>query len=367
MPMKLLPLVPRTSHALAAALALGFAVLAVPACAGDVPVPATAPAAKAEAPTDVVAEVAGKPITRAELEQSLAPQLAQLDRQRRGLLEQGLDRLVEDRILAAEAAARGITVDALVKAEIDDKAGEVTDADAKSFYDQNQARIGRPYDQIVPQIKQFLGQQKRQELRDQLVSSLRAKHNVRVLLEVDRAQVAEAGAPARGPADAPVVIIEFSDFQCPFCSRVLPAIAQVEKVYGDQVRFVYRQFPLSIHPNAQKAAEASLCANEQGKFWEMHDAMFADQGGLAVDGLKQKAAAIGLAADQFNTCLDSGKYAARVAADEADGQKAGVNGTPALFINGRFVSGAVPFDALAKIIDDELARKGITPKKAAAG
>jgi len=362
-----IPLAPKSPRAFAAALTLGLAMLAVPACAGEAPKAAAAPAAKAEAPTDVVAEVAGKPITRAELEESLAPQLAQLDRQRRGLLEQGIDRLVEDRILAAEAAARGIAVDALLQAEVEAKAGEVTDADARAFYDQNQARIGRPYEQIANQIKQYLGQQKRQDLRDQLVASLRPKYSARILLEVDRIEVAEAGAPARGPAGAPVVIIEFSDFQCPFCSRVLPAIAQVEKVYGDQVRFVYRQFPLNIHPNAQKAAEASLCANEQGKFWQMHDAMFGDQGALAVDQLKAKAAGLGLAADQFNACLDSGKFAAQIAADLSDGQKAGVTGTPALFVNGRFISGAVPFEALAKVIDDELSRKGIAPKKATAG
>jgi protein-disulfide isomerase len=350
----------------AAALALILAVaLAAPACAADAPKSA-APAAKAEAPTDVVAEVAGQPITRAQLEESLAAQLSQLDRQRRALLEQGLDRLVEERLLGAEAAARGITSEALLQAEVESKAGEVTDEEAKKFFDENQARINRPYDQILPQIKQYLAQNKRQELRDQLVAGLRLKHAARILLEVDRVEVAEAGSPARGPAGAPVVIIEFSDFECPFCSRVVPAIQEVEKTYGDQVRVVFRQFPLNIHPNAQKAAEASLCANEQGKFWELHDAMFAAQRELGVEQLKAKAAGLGLDAAAFGTCLDSGQFAARVAADLADGQKAGVTGTPAMFVNGRFVSGAVPFATLEKLIDDELSRKGIAPKKAAA-
>jgi predicted DsbA family dithiol-disulfide isomerase len=357
-----LQLAPRQAAAVVAILAVA---LAAPACAADAP-KAAAPAQKAESGADVVAEVAGQPITRAQLEESLAPQLSQLDRQRRALLEQGLDGLVEERLLDAEAAARGIPREALLQAEVESKAGEVTDAEAQAFYQENQARINRPYDQILPQIKQFLAQNKRQELRDRLVSGLRVKHSAKILLEVDRIEVAEAGSPSRGPAGAPVVLIEFSDFECPFCSRVVPAIQQVEKTYGEQVRVVFRQFPLNIHPNAQKAAEAALCADEQGKFWELHDAMFASQRELGVEQLKTKATGLGLDATRFNDCLDSGKLAARVASDLADGQKAGVTGTPAMFVNGRFISGAVPFQTLEKLIDDELSRKGIAPKKAAA-
>jgi protein-disulfide isomerase/uncharacterized membrane protein len=173
------------------------------------------------------------------------------------------------------------------------------------------------------------------------------------------------GGHVKGRPDAPVTIVEFSDFQCPYCSRVVPSIDKVLETYGDQVRVVFRQFPLnSIHPMAQKAAEASLCANEQGKFWELHDAMFANQKALGVDQLKTSAAGLGVNADQFNTCLDGGKYAPKVAADLAEGSTAGVSGTPAMFVNGRFLSGAVPFETLAGFIDDELRRKGITPKKA---
>ena len=203
--------------------------------------------------------------------------------------------------------------------------------------------------------------------RAALISDLRVKHRARVLLEVDRKEVAEAGSPAKGPVGAPVTIVEFSDFECPFCGRIVPTLKQVEEAYGDQVRVVFRQFPLNIHPHAQKAAEASLCANDQGKFWEMHDAMFEKQRELGVDQLKAHAAGLGLDADSFGACLDSGKHAQKVASDMSDGAKAGVNGTPALFVNGRFLNGAVPFEAIAKLVDDELARKGIAPRKAAGG
>jgi protein-disulfide isomerase len=343
--------------------------LAVPACAAGAP-PAAGDAAKAPtaaaSPTDTLAEVAGQKITRADVEQLLAAQLAELDRQRQTLVEKGLDYLIEQKLLETEAAARKVSVDDLIKAEIDDKAGDVSDEDAKAFYDANKSRINGEYDALAPKIKQYLAQQKRQELRDQLVASLRAKYPTKNLLPIERADVAEAGSPAKGPADAPVTVIEFSDFECPFCGRIEPTLEKIEKTYGDQIRFVFRQFPLSIHPHAQKAAEASLCANEQGKFWEMHDAMFSDQHSLGVDQLKSKAASLGLDADKFNACLDGDKFDATIKADIADGQKAGVGGTPALFVNGRFINGAVPYEDIAKVIDDELARKGIAPKKAEA-
>lgn len=356
---------PRLSDALrahGAAVALALIALAAPACAADAQPTA---AATPSGPAEPLAEVAGKVITRAEVEALIAPQLAQIDRQRKALVEQALDRVVEDRILEAEAAARGVALDAFLKTELDDKAGEVTDAQIDAFYAENQARINQPLENIRPQIAQYLGQERREQLRGELVAALRVKHATRILLDVDRVEVAEGdGSPAKGPAGAPVTLIEFSDFECPFCSRVVPAVDQVVATYGDQVRVVFRQFPLNIHPRAPKAAEASLCAADQGKFWEMHDALFAAQRDLAIEQLKAKAAGLGLDAAQFDSCLDSGKHAAKVAADMADGQRAGVSGTPAIFVNGRFINGAVPFETLAKVIDDELTRKGITPKRA---
>jgi protein-disulfide isomerase len=300
-------------------------------------------------------------VTMADLESMLAPQLAKLDQQRQQLLEQGLDRLVEQKLMETEAAARGIEVLALQQAEVQAKIGDVTDAEVSAWYQENQARVqGRPLDQIAPQIKQFLTQQRGQEVQETFIKSLRAKYKTRILMDVARVQVAEAGSPAKGgPVGSPITIIEFSDFQCPFCSRVNPAIAQAKETYGDKVRFVFRQFPLNIHPQAPKAAEASLCAHDQGKFWEMHDALFADQQKLSVPDLKATAAKIGVDAAKFDACLDGGSKAEIVSRDMTDGAAAGVSGTPALFVNGRFINGAVPYEELAKVINDELSRKGI--------
>jgi protein-disulfide isomerase len=165
--------------------------------------------------------------------------------------------------------------------------------------------------------------------------------------------------PVKGDANAPVTIIEFSDFECPFCARFYSqTLKQLEKEYIDtgKVKLVFRDFPLSFHQNAQKAAEAAECSEDQGKFWEMHDIIFENQQSLSISSLKQWAVQIGLDTVQFNSCLDSGKYYREVQNDFKDGASYGVSGTPNFFINGISLVGAHPFDAFKEIIDSELAK-----------
>jgi protein-disulfide isomerase len=180
-------------------------------------------------------------------------------------------------------------------------------------------------------------------------------------------QVDVGDGPARGPETAPVTIVEFSDFQCPFCSRVVPTIKKIHETYGDKVRIVFRDLPLpQLHPNAIKAAEAAQCANEQGKFWDMHDKLFANQGALGVPELKKYAAELGLKSDVFDQCLDSGKAEANWKKDSEDAQKYGLTGTPGFFVNGRMIGGAQPYETFAQMIDEELALAAAkTPTKAA--
>lgn len=161
----------------------------------------------------------------------------------------------------------------------------------------------------------------------------------------------------RGNYNAPVTLVEFSDFECPFCSRFHPTVNQALKEYGNKIRLVYKHFPLSFHPQAQKAAEASECASEQGKFWEMHDKMFENQQLLGLEQFKKWARELKLNGAKFDSCLDTGKFAAKVAADQAEGANKGVNGTPATFVNGQLVSGAVPYAMLKQAIDQALAGK----------
>jgi len=170
------------------------------------------------------------------------------------------------------------------------------------------------------------------------------------------ADIDVAGRLFRGGANAEVLIVEYSDFQCPFCERVTPTVQQILSTYGDQVKLVYKHFPLeSLHPNAVKAAEASECAADQGKFWEMHDAMFADQNKLSTTDLKATAAGLGMDSTAFNACLDGGSKLAIVSADATEGSNYGVSGTPTFFINGQMVVGAQPFSSFKSVIDAELA------------
>ena len=183
-------------------------------------------------------------------------------------------------------------------------------------------------------------------------------------------EAAPAGNPAGGPIDieltaddhvrgnanAAVTIVEYSDFECPFCEAAHPTIKQVMDTYGDDVKVVYRHFPLSFHPNAQKAAEASECAGDQGKFWEYHDKVFENQNLLAVGitQLKNWAKELGLNSGTFDSCLDGGQKAAKVTADLTQGTQHGVSGTPAFFVNGVKLSGAQPFSVFKQVIDGEL-------------
>ena len=307
---------------------------------------------------EAVATIGDQKVTRAELEAFIAPQLMKLRQERQDALENGLDTYLSNQVLKREAKARGITVEDLVKQEVVPKVEAVTDADVDTFYDENKARIQGTKEQLADRIKQYLTQQRRQQAFNDYASALKTKYDVAVLLKPLRVDVDSADSPARGPADAPVTVVEFGDFECPYCGNLEPTLEKVLKDYAGKVRLVFRQFPLnSIHPMAAKAAQAAMCAKEQDKFWELHDRMYAHQDALKVDDLKTAAAELGMNKNRFAKCLDADKYTATIEADLRAGAQAGVSGTPALFVNGRIVpGGAVQYEVLAGVIDDELKR-----------
>ncbi len=316
-----------------------------------------------------VAVINGVAISEEELNKAAAPDLEKLDlqkiqfeanysRNRHQVLENTLQRLVEEKLLNAEAARLGITSKELLAKEVDQKIKDPTPEEVNQFYETNKERIRSPKEQVSAQIQQYLKQQNYSKAKDELIARLKKENQVTVALEPLRANVSSSGEPSRGAEQAPVTIIEFSDFQCPYCRNFSTTLARVLKDFGPDVRLVYRQLPLiEIHPMAEKAAEASLCAQDQGKFWELHDLMFKDQANLKVDDLKAKAASLGIDASSFNTCLDSGKYAEKIRQDIRDGAVVGASGTPAWFINGRFFSGALPYEQVAATIKEELQKK----------
>jgi protein-disulfide isomerase len=329
------------------------------------PVLAYAQTAKSTDPS-VVAVIQGKAITREELDKYSAKDLEQLnleriqfnanwERNRSQLLERDLSRLLEDKLLAAEAAQSGVSTQQLLDKELSGKVKEPTEADVQAYYENNKQRINQPLLQIGSQIYQFLKTQSYNAAKSAYVDQLKLKYGVTQYLQPPRAVVETAGHPSTGPERAPVTLVEFSDFQCPYCAKLFTTLLDVKKKYGTQIRLVYKNFPLSqIHPYAEKAAEAGLCAADQGHFWEMHDLLFQSQGQLKEDDLKSRAAQLSLNMDAFNSCLASGQNEAKVRQDLIDGARLGINGTPALFINGRLLPGAVPIGDIERVIDEEL-------------
>ncbi len=313
--------------------------------------------------SEVLATIGNESITRSEVEEKIAVDLARMDHQyrleRHSLLQQSLERVVRDQLLQAEAEVQGVTPDQLV-AQIQASVN-VTEADARSWYETNHRSLGgRTYEELASRIQEFLVNTGRQKALTDFARNLERQKGVVYHLDPFRVELGSKDAPSNGPANAPVTLVEFSDFECPFCGGFLHTLKELEEAYDAKLRVVYRQYPLeAIHPRAFKAAEASLCAHEQGRFWEMHDLMFQEQDRLDVPALKEKAARLGLKEEAFAQCLDSGRMADRVREDMREGDRLGVEGTPAIFINGMPVGGgAAPYAVLAQIIDDELRRKG---------
>jgi protein-disulfide isomerase len=307
----------------------------------------------------VVARIGDTAITINDIDERAASNLMKVRQQEYEVRQQALDAMINDDLLDREAKAKNITKEKLVENEITSKAPDATQAEIDAYYEQNKARMGgQTKDQIAPQIGAMLKSQKSGAIQADYMKALRQKYGVKVLLEPPRVQVAVDDDPSRGgPASAPITIVEFSDFQCPFCSRAESVVDDVMKKYGDKVHLVYRDYPLSFHPNAETAAMGSECADEQGKYWEMHNAMFANQAKLAAADLVETAGTLGIDKDKFKACLDSGKYRAEVQKDFQDGMKAGVTGTPTFFINGVMIVGARGVDSFSEIIDRELTKK----------
>ena len=341
--------------------ALALAILAAASHAAA-QLPAEAPPAAAKAvPAAPAATVAGTPIDLAEVEELIRPQLMELRSREHQLRTQALDVLIGRTLIEKEAAARGMTAAALDQAEVSAKVS-VSDAEVKTLYDNNKARFSNvPEATAIEQIRGGLTQQRENERRSAYVKELRARYSVTGdARALPRARGAGPGARCAATSRRAVTILEFSDFQCPYCQRVRPTMTRLREVYSDRVRFAFRHYPLDFHPQAQKAGEAAACAGEQGKFWEMHDRLWANPGKLQVDDLKAHAQALGLDAKGFDACLDSGRFASLLEKDLKAGQEYGVSGTPAFFVNGRPLVGAQPFEAFQQVIDDELARAAKT-------
>jgi protein-disulfide isomerase len=319
----------------------------------------TVPATSADR-ARVLATVNDKKITIDDIETSLRPLIFNVQEQVYTLRKQDLELKVNDTLLGQEAQKKGVTTKALLDTEVSAKLPPVTDAQAQTFYNENKDRISGEFAQLKPQIIQYMQEEKEQEATLAFAQQLRRASTVQINLTAPESpafSIATDDQPAKGTANALVTIVEFTDFECPSCARQHPVLERIVNEYGDRVRLVVRDFPLSQHANARKAAEAAEAAREQGKYWEYAGVLFRNQSALSVDKLRQYATDLGLDRARFDASLDSGKLAAKVQRDIHDGRKLGLNGTPTLFINGKRLSDN-SYESMKSAIDAALSLMG---------
>jgi protein-disulfide isomerase len=308
-------------------------------------------------PATVLATVAGKTITAAMIDERLRSIVYKFRLNTYLLEKQALDQTIYNLLLLAEANRRNIAPEELVRAEISEKTHQPTEIEISKFYVEHQSTIQGGLDSVRSQIASYLQDQEQQKLESVLSEKLRKQANIRWLIAEPEPLVQSISVdddPSRGNTNAPVTVVEFTDFQCPSCAAMQPVLDEVLTSYGNKVRFVVRDFPLLAHANARKAAEAANAANAQGRFFEYAVLLFKHQNALDVASLKKYASDLGLNRALFDAALDSGKYAAEVRHDIDDGEKYGVDSTPTIFINGMALTVLSP-EGLRAAIDKALA------------
>ncbi len=301
-----------------------------------------------------VAMVGDRSISRTELEERARPAMIEIERARYDALREVLDEMIGETLMAQEAAERGIGVTDLVEREIAQKSVSPTDEEVRELYDNNVEALGNaPFETLKPRLLAYMVEAREEERRKAFIEELTDKYPTRTALRPPTLEVELGGrAPRGGGPDAPVTIVEFADYGCPFCREAESTIRRVLNAYGDEVRLAYRDFPLQAG-DSYLAAEATHCANDQGKAWEFHDKLMTsnDRSG---ESLKALAIEVGLDVAKFDDCTASGRYKTAVEKDLADAARAGVTGTPAFFINGRLLDGAQPFEKFQEVIEEEL-------------
>ncbi|MDQ3907290.1 MAG: thioredoxin domain-containing protein, partial [Acidobacteriota bacterium] len=322
-----------------------------------------AEAAPPSTPADrarVFATVNGVNITSAMIEDAIRPFVYDTQRKVYQLRKQQLDQRINDLLLNAEAQKRQATPQAVLEAEVTAKVPVVTEAQARKFYDENKERINGEFAAIKDQIVQYLTEQEQQKLTGDFAERLRRAATIQTFLREPAApvyQISTDDQPARGEASAPVTLIEFTDYQCPSCAAMQPILERVMTEYAGRVRLVVRDFPLQMHANARKAAEAAEAARAQGKYWEYTALLFANQSALDAPQLKEYATRVGLDRAKFDAALDAGQLAQKVQSDLNDGNRLGVHATPTIFVNGRPLEDN-SYEALKAMIDAALKEKG---------
>jgi protein-disulfide isomerase len=306
-----------------------------------------------------LAVFAGQPIYENQLPPAEQAQLRRMLQQVFGVKRRALQTVLNQKLLEAEAKKKGVSTQELLKSEVDSKVADPSEDQVSAYYQAHQDQINQPLDDVKHKIQQELKDQEIYRARMAYIQGLMEQAvsdgELVVLLSPPKVEINLDPARLRGDPKAPVTIIEFSDFSCPYCRKAETTINEILAKYRGKVRLGYRDFPLrQTHSQAQLAAEASRCAGEQGKYWEYHDLLFANAGKLGRDDLLEDARTLKLDDKQFDVCLSSGRYRPQIEQDVQLGTRAGIVDTPGFFVNGTFLNGAQPLGAFEKIIDEEL-------------
>jgi len=299
----------------------------------------------------VVARVSGTDLTLTDLQQNEEGKLLQAEYQYYLNERKALEELIDNRLLVDEAHRRSISLDQLLDTEVYKGVKDPTEDQLEVYYEGLDTQDS--YQSVREDVLQHIRDLRRTKARAAYVEGLRKAAKINILLMPPSAQVNVAKAYTRGEQNAPVVLVEFADYQCPYCQKVNPQIQQLKKEYGDNLTVIFKDFPLPMHHSSEKAAEASRCAGQQGKFWEYHDVLFYSKQ-IEVDALKEHARVLKLDGDRFDSCLDSGAEAGAVKKDLEEAKSLGLTGTPSFFVNGHFFSGVVDYAALKDIVNQQL-------------
>jgi len=304
-------------------------------------------------PSTVIAEVNGKKITFGEFEGKRADKLFQAQNSYYQAERKVLDEFIGQSLLEQQAQRENISVEELLERHVKGTLPKDPPEEALRVYYEG-LDVNQPFEAVREQIIAHLRQLRFEKAKAAYMQSLRSQANVVITLPAPKAEIALKDTPVRGVPGAPVTVVEFADYECPYCQQVNPDLKKLEAEYKGKVAFAYKDTPLPSHPHAQKASEAAHCAGVQGKYWEYHDLLFASKQ-YEIPDLKQDARKLNLDGAAFDKCLDSGEQARAIKAHLAEAEKLGLSGTPSFFINGRFLSGAVDYATLHSVVEHELA------------
>jgi protein-disulfide isomerase len=300
----------------------------------------------------VIVEIDGTKLTLADFEKKHPTALFQARNTFYDSQKKVVDAYVDEYILERQAKKEGVSVEDLIKKHVAANLPPDPSDEALRVYYEG-VETAEPFETIKPQILDHLRQARLTKARTVYVKSLRAQSAVALRLGQPRAQVSLKDTPINGSADAPVMLVEFADYECPYCQVVHPSVAKLQAEFKGKLAFAYKDFPLNMHAHAQKAAEAAHCAGAQGKYWEMHNMLYETKE-LDPSKLKQDARTLKLDGAAFDKCLDNGEKASVVKMNMAEAQGFAMSGTPGFFVNGRYIEGAVQYETLRKMVEEEL-------------